>query len=79
VSAVLTLDLAKPGSKVRIVNIDGRGWVQRLYQMGLLPGSVAEVVANYGVGPVVLRVMGSEVALGRGIARRIIVEEVRES
>ncbi|WP_434731448.1 ferrous iron transport protein A [Thermogladius sp. KZ2Tp1] len=76
---MLTLDNARPGARLRIVSVDGRGWVQRLYQMGLLPGSIVEVVSNYGVGPVVLRVMGVEVAIGRGIARRIYVEEVKES
>ncbi|WP_440059274.1 FeoA family protein [Thermogladius sp. 4427co] len=74
---LLTLDVAKPGSRVRIVSIDGRGWVYRLYQMGLLPNSIVEVVSNYGIGPVVIRVMGSEMAIGRGIARRILVEEVK--
>lgn len=71
----LTLDMARPGSRVRVVGFQSSGgWVYRLYQMGILPGSVLEVVANYGAGPLVVRVMGAEVAIGRGVARRILVE-----
>lgn len=71
----ITLDLLPPGSRARIVSIQSRGrWIYRLYQMGLIPGSIVEVVVNYGYGPLVIRVHGVEFSIGRGIARRIMVQ-----
>ena len=72
-----TLERMPSGSRGRVVEIIGRGgWIYRLYQMGLTPGVIVDVVMNIGRGPIIIRVMGVEIALGRGIARRIIVEPV---
>ncbi len=72
---LLTLDTLPPGSNAKIVSISGSGgWVYRLYQMGLTPGTIVTVIVNYGAGPLVVRVRGVDISLGRGIARRIIVE-----
>ncbi len=46
----------------------------RLYQMGLYPGSIIEVINNPGAGPVTVRVMNITIALGRGMAEKVIVE-----
>ena len=40
--------------------------------MGFAPGSEVEVIAN-GRGPVVVRVRGVTVALGRGVAAKVLV------
>ncbi len=70
-----TLDTLPPGRAARIIRIDAPGrWRYRLLQMGFTPGSVVRVVSNYGVGPIVVSGMGATIALGRGIARRILVE-----
>ncbi|MEL9908870.1 MAG: FeoA family protein [Desulfurococcus sp.] len=70
-----TLDHVKPGSRARIINILHQGgWVYRMYQLGVFPGVEVEVVYNDGRGPIVLRVGDSEIVVGRGLARRIIVE-----
>lgn len=73
-----TLDNLPSGSKARIVRImdSCKGFINRLYQLGILPGAVIEVVANHGCGPVVIKIHESETAIGRGIARRIIVEKI---
>ncbi len=70
-----TLDRVPPGVKAEIIDVTwpGRGFLYRLYQMGLTPGTIVEVIANYGAGPVIIRVRGVETAVGRGIASRIIV------
>jgi len=74
---VITLDSAPQGSRVRISDISQHsGWVYRLYQLGVIPGVVVDVIYNEGRGPVVIRVNGSDIVLGRGLARKIIVEEV---
>ena len=70
-----TLEMLPPGRKARIVGyMGGGGWAYRMYQMGLTPGAIVEVLVNYGRGPLIIRVMGVEIAIGRGIARRIIVQ-----
>ena len=63
-----------PGSRARVVGIDsGYGLRTRLLQMGLTPGAIVEIVDNTR-GPVIIRVRGVVIALGRGMASRIIVE-----
>ncbi len=74
----VTLDALPTGSRARIINVAAPGrWSYRLLQMGFVPGSIVEVIVNNGAGPVVVRVMGVTVSLGRGIARRILVEPLR--
>ncbi|MEM0022901.1 MAG: FeoA family protein [Archaeoglobaceae archaeon] len=68
---VTTLDSVE--GKVKIMGIvGGKGFVRRLADMGLMPGKVVEVVSKGP--PIVVRVMDSEIAIGRGIARKILVE-----
>lgn len=65
------------GSKVVIREIvgSGHGLKRRLLEMGLTPGTEVEVLRN-GWGPVIVRFRGSSVAIGRGMASKIIVEVV---
>ncbi len=75
----LTLDAVEEGKVARVLGYEGRGgWVYRMYQMGLVPGSIIEVFVNNWKGPVIVRVMGVEVAVGRGLARRIRVQVLGE-
>ncbi len=75
----LTLDAVEEGRVVKVLGYEGRGgWVYRMYQMGLVPGSIIEVLVNNWRGPVIVRVMGVEVAVGRGLARRVRVQVVGE-
>jgi ferrous iron transport protein A len=71
------LDRVEENRQVRVVDIQG-GWVirRRLGQMGIHPGDVITLV-RYGAfqGPILIQVHGSQVALGRGIASRILVRE----
>ncbi len=71
----ITLDELPPGIPARVVGFrgPGRGAIRRLIEMGVTPGTIVVVVASIG-GPVLIRVRGVLVALGRGIARRILVE-----
>jgi ferrous iron transport protein A len=41
--------------------------------MGFTPGSVVKMLKNFGSGPVLVKVHDAEVALGRGIAEKIVV------
>ncbi len=64
------------GSKAKVISITaGKGKVRRLMEMGILPGEILEVISN-SVGPVIVRVRGSMVAIGRGMASNILVEVI---
>ncbi len=51
----------------------GRGMLGRCLSMGFTLGSPVRMIENYGKGPVLVSVRGSEVALGREIAGKIMV------
>ncbi len=70
----VSLEELPSGAKGRIVSVHAPGrWSQRLLQMGFVPGNIVEVLINTGMGPIVVRIMGVTISLGRGIARRIYV------
>ncbi len=51
----------------------GRGMLGRCLSMGFTPGSLVKMLKNFGSGPVLVKVHDTEVALGRGIAEKIVV------
>lgn len=73
----MTLDQIFENRKAKVIDIQGgHGIRQRLSQMGIHPGDIITIL-RFGAlrGPILVEVHGSQVALGRGIASRIIVEE----
>ena len=72
----MTLAEMKSGSKAKIIGFThhGRGFVRRLQEMGILPGETVRVERNIFAGPVELIVKGTHLAIGKGIAMRILVE-----
>jgi ferrous iron transport protein A len=72
-----TLDQIYENRKAKVINIQGGAGIrQRLSQMGIHPGDIITMV-RYGAlrGPLLIEIHGSQVALGRGIVSKIIVEE----
>jgi ferrous iron transport protein A len=74
------LEKVPAGRKVRVKYILG-GWnaASRLASMGIVKGAEIEVVKNdlnYPWTPLIIRVNGVEIALGRGIASKVMVEYV---
>ena len=70
------LEQAQLRLPVRISGIDGGHEVRaRLATMGLLPGAVLSVL-NRGPlgGPLLIEIDGTRIALGRGVARKVLVE-----
>jgi len=62
------------GQTVSIVCIEaGRGLRSRLVTMGLLPKTQICVVRNGRSGPFVISIKNSRIALGRGVADKIMV------
>jgi len=53
-------------------------FTRRLQEMGILPGEIIEVLRNGNIGPVEVIAKNSHLAIGRGIASRIYVEEIDE-
>ncbi|MDZ7317402.1 MAG: ferrous iron transport protein A [candidate division KSB1 bacterium] len=77
----MTLDKAKAEQKLRIVRIHGGHLLRdRLYQMGLFEGTNIAVkqISRLG-GPLLIECGGSRIALGRGMARQIDVEEIESN
>lgn len=72
---MIPLNMVAAGEQVQVISIDaGWGLQRRLADMGLIPGLNVRVIGRQGFGSVVLDVRGSRLALGRGIARKIMVE-----
>lgn len=62
------------GEHCRIQKINaGTNATRRLYEMGLNTGSNIKVVKN-DIGPVIVSIYGNKIAVGRGLAEKIIVE-----
>jgi len=70
----MPLSMVSPGTKVKIRHVRG-GWglQRRLADMGLTPGVEVMVISGQCPGPVVLEVRGSRLALGHGVAHRVVV------
>ena len=73
----MPLSMVGPGQEVRLVGVSG-GWGirHRLADMGLTPGETLRVVQTDWSGPVLVAVRDSRLALGRGMAHKIIVEPI---
>ncbi len=69
------LSEVKQGEKVRLTGVDaGHGLNSRLAALGIVPGTEITIVKKGSHGPFVVKVKGSKMALGRGIAHRIFVK-----
>ena len=65
-----------PGQSGRVVNIDGgMGLVRRLSALGVRPGrKITKVSSMLMRGPVTVQLGGTRLAIGFGMAGRILVE-----
>ena len=65
----------KEGQKGIIISISGgRNVIQRLTDMGLTPGTEIKMLRNGPLCPVEISVRGFNLALGNGLAAKIIVK-----
>lgn len=70
---VMMLSQLGIGELARIVAIEGgRGLRQKLFLRGLFESKVVRIISNYG--PVTLEVDRNVIAIGRGMAQKIMVE-----
>jgi len=72
----MTLDQLTPGDNARVIDIrGGRGLCQRLNHLGLHTGDTIRMSGRGAFhGPLLVDVHGMQVAIGRGIARHVLVE-----
>lgn len=67
------LTSGEEGTIIQINN--GRMVNNRLVSLGFTPGVQVAVIRNYGHGPLIVTVRGTQVALGRGEASKIEVQK----
>ena len=73
---VLPLTNVRSGQPVVLVQISGGHHVaHRLAELGLTPGVELEVLQNKG-GPILLAVRGTRLAIGRGMANKVMVRSL---
>ncbi len=74
----VSLTMLKAGQSGRIVQVQGGpGLINRLSVMGVRPGGrITKVSSMLMRGPVTVQIGRTQVAMGFGMARRVIVEVV---
>lgn len=75
-SETCTLDALRSGEEAEIVGIDDPGARMHALRFGMAEGSFARCVTRIPAGPVVMRSGRQEIAVGRGLARRIRVRRI---
>ena len=74
---MMPLSMASSGEVVTVLAVRaGWGLQRRLADMGLTPGVKVRVISGGRPGQVVLDVRGSRLALGHGVAGKIMVRAV---
>lgn len=73
---LVTLTRMQPGQTGRVVDIQGGfGLVNRLSALGIMPGKrITKISSMIARGPVTVEVDRSQVAIGYGMANRILVQ-----
>lgn len=71
--AISLIDMSLGKTAIVYQIVGGHGACKRLNELGLIPGAKVELVNRINSGPVMIRVKGSKLALGRGLARKVMV------
>ena len=72
---MIPLSMASAGEPVKVVAVRaGWGLQRRLADMGLTPGVQVKVINSQRPGPVVIDLRDSRLALGHGVAHKIMVD-----
>lgn len=74
----LTLARLKSGKTGKIIHIQGgHGFQRRLQVMGVREGQTVKIVTKQPLmGPITVSIGNSQMTIGRGMAHKIIVEEI---
>lgn len=73
--AVINLTMMRPGEKGKVVEITGgRRLISRLESLGIIPGAeITKISEQIMHGPVVIKIGNTQVAIGYGMARKVLV------
>jgi Fe2+ transport system protein FeoA len=72
---MMPLAMVSPGEEVCLVSIrGGQRMRKRLADLGLNLGMTVRVLQHNGHGPLILAVKDSRLAVGRGMAHKILVQ-----
>ena len=75
---VISLAELAPGEWGTVVDLrGGPGFVGRLAALGFTPGATVRMVRNPGFGPLIVEILDTQIALGRGQALRVYVRRRR--
>ena len=70
----MPLAMVRPGELVTVTGVRaGWGLQRKLADMGLTPSIQIRVINSQMPGPVLIDLRGSRVALGRGVAQKVMV------
>lgn len=70
------LSQAKANKLVVLKINGGNNLLKKLGSMGIYEGVSIEKLMSYNKGPVIIKVLNSKLAIGRGMAEKIIVKEL---
>jgi len=74
----MVLSQVKNG-KVKIAGfLGGKHFLKKMNALGILIGDIVEIVANPGHGPVIIGKGSLRIAIGFGMASKILVEKVSD-
>ncbi|MCD6109665.1 ferrous iron transport protein A [bacterium] len=72
-----SLSQFKKGDKVRVLSVNcGRTLSRRLSDLGLFEETEIEIIKNDDFGPIIVKILNSKIALGRGEAIKIYGEKI---
>ena len=77
---IIDLTRMKPGECGTVVRLEGgSGFIMRLQNLGIRPGKrIAKVSAHFLRGPITVQVGAANLALGFGMASKVMVEVDRK-
>jgi len=76
IAKIISLSGLKTGKTAIIHRLKGgHGFKSRLSVLGFTPGTEVRMIQNFGHGPVIVEIKDTNIALGRGEAMKVIIEE----
>ncbi|OGS27929.1 MAG: hypothetical protein A2297_07985 [Elusimicrobia bacterium RIFOXYB2_FULL_48_7] len=73
---MINLNQLKNNEKAKVICVEGsHGFLRKLEALGITPGvEIVKTSSHFMRGPVIVSIRGTNVAIGFGMARRIMVE-----
>ncbi len=75
----LTLDRLRPGERATVVDVGDEDVRVQAIRLGLGEGADVRLATRIPAGPIVIRLGRQEIAVGRKLARRIVVDRAAEA